>query len=109
VIVEQRRYGLVPGGAARYLRAWHEHGRAVQIRHLGEPLAVLTVDVGDLNTLVFLWQFLDAADRQRRRAGLAADEEFAGFRRSVRDLMVSQHSEILLPDLPARPLTPEQP
>jgi hypothetical protein len=97
VIVEQRRYSLVPGGAAPYLRAWHETGRVPQVRHLGEPLGVYVVEVGVLNTLVYLWQYDDAADRDRRRAALAADEEFAVFRRSVRDLMVAQHTEILTP------------
>ena len=67
------------------------------MRHLGEPLGVYTVEVGELNTLVYLWQYDDPADRGRRRAALAADREFAEFRRSVRDLLTSQHTEILSP------------
>lgn len=97
MIVEQRRYSLVPGGAAPYLRAWNDAGRGPQVRHLGEPLGVYVVEVGALNTLVYLWQYDDAADRDRRRAALAADEDFAAFRRSVRDLMVAQHTELLSP------------
>ena len=38
MIVEQRRYSLVPGGSAAYLRAWNASGRRPQVRHLGEPL-----------------------------------------------------------------------
>jgi hypothetical protein len=97
MIVEQRRYSLVPGGAAAYLRAWHATGRDPQVRHLGEPLGVYVVEVGALNTLVYLWAYADAADRERRRAALAADEEFARFRGSVRELMLAQHTEILIP------------
>jgi hypothetical protein len=97
MIVEQRRYSLVPGGPAAYLRAWKASGRGPQVRHLGEPLGVYVVEVGALNTLVYLWRFDDAADRERRRAALAADEEFAEFRRSVRELMVAQHTELLVP------------
>ncbi len=97
MIVEQRRYSLVPGGAVAYLRTWHASGRGPQVRHLGEPLGVYVVEVGALNTLVYLWAYDDASDRERRRAALAADEEFAQFRRSVRELMVAQHTEILLP------------
>ena len=37
MILEQRDYRLVPGGAPRYLAAWHKLGRDPQIRHLGEP------------------------------------------------------------------------
>lgn len=95
MIVEQRRYTLVPGGAVPYLKAWHASGRTAQVRHLGEPLGVYTVEVGALNTLVYLWQYDDAHDRERRRAALARDEEFATFRRSVRDLVTAQHTEIL--------------
>jgi hypothetical protein len=58
---------------------------------------VYVVEIGALNTLVYLWQFDDAADRDRRRTALAADEEFAAFRRSIRDLMIAQHTEILSP------------
>jgi hypothetical protein len=97
VIVEQRRYTLVPGGAVPYLIAWHSSGRAAQVRHLGEPLGMYTVEVGALNTLVYLWQYDDAADRERRRAALAADREFAEFRRSIRELLTAQHTEILIP------------
>jgi 4-carboxymuconolactone decarboxylase len=95
VIVEQRRYTLTPGGAVAYLRAWHASGRTPQVRHLGEPLGVYTVEVGALNTLVYLWSYADSHDRERRRAALATDEEFATFRRSVRDLVTAQHTEIL--------------
>jgi hypothetical protein len=103
VIVEQRRYTLVPGGATPYLRQWHETGRPVQVRHLGDPVGVFTVEIGILNTLVFLWQYSGPEDRDRRRRRLADDPEFARFRRGVRELVVSQHSEILSPaPAPAR-------
>jgi hypothetical protein len=97
VIVEHRRYTLVPGGAVPYLQRWHETGRPVQVRHLGEPVGVFTVEVGVLNTLVFLWRFTGPDDRDRRRRRLAGDPQFARFRRSVRELVVSQHNEILSP------------
>ena len=96
MIVEERNYGLVPGGVPRYLEAWRAYGRAAQVRHLGEPLGVYTVEVGRLNTLVYLWQFADVADRGRRRAALAADPDFAHFRRQVRELLVSQENRILV-------------
>jgi hypothetical protein len=97
VIVEQRDYVLVPGGVPRYLDEWHRTGRGPQTRHLGEPLGVYTVDVGGLNTLVYLWQYDDFSDRAARRQGLAADPDFALFRGKVRTLLASQASRVLLP------------
>jgi hypothetical protein len=100
LIVEERNYLLMPGGARRYLDAWYRLGRGPQVAHLGEPLGVYTVEVGDLNTLVYLWGFTDLADRANRRAGLAADPGFAVFRGEVRSLLVTQTNRVLVPTAP---------
>lgn len=97
MIIEEREYQLVPGGTPRYLDAWQRWGRDPQIRHLGQPVGVYTVDIGALNTLVYLWSFTDLADRGHRRGGLAEDPDFARFRQEVRGLLVSQANRILLP------------
>ncbi|RNI22936.1 NIPSNAP family protein [Flexivirga caeni] len=96
MIVEQRDYRAVPGGAQRYLSAWYRSGRPAQVRHLGEPLGVYLTETGELNTLVYLWRYDDLADRGRRRAALVADEDFAAFRAEVRGLLVSQANRILI-------------
>ena len=97
MIVEERTYRLVPGATARYLQAWHRIGREPQVRHLGEPVGVYTVEIGGLNTLVYLWRYADLTDRAHRRQALAADAEFAAFRREVRALLARQTNRILLP------------
>ncbi|HZU57149.1 MAG TPA: NIPSNAP family protein [Actinocrinis sp.] len=101
MILEERNYRLVPGGAARYLAAWHRAGREPQVRHLGEPVGVYTVEMGELNTLVYHWRYADFADRAHRRQQLAADADFAAFRAEVRGLLVQQSNRILLPFTPA--------
>lgn len=100
MIVEERDYLLVPGGTGRYLDTWHRLGREPQVRHLGEPLGVYTVEVGRLNTIVYLWGYTDLGDRSRRRGRLAADTEFALFRKEVRDLLVTQSSRVLVQATP---------
>ena len=102
MILEERNYLLVPGGSARYLEAWHRTGREPQVRHLGEPAGVFTVEIGELNTLVYHWRYADLADRAHRRRALAADADFAAFRREVRALLVQQSNRILLPFTPAQ-------
>ncbi|MBP2328206.1 hypothetical protein JOF56_008591 [Kibdelosporangium banguiense] len=97
MIVEQRDYLLVPGGTARYLETWNRLGREPQTRHLGEPLGVYTAETGQLNTIVYLWQFTGPGDRAQRRGQLAADADFAQFRTEVRDLLVTQSSRLLVP------------
>ncbi|TMR97807.1 NIPSNAP family protein [Nonomuraea basaltis] len=97
MIVEERNYGLRPGGVKEYLRIWHECGRQPQTRHLGDPIGVYQTETGTLNTLVYLWGFSSWEDRDRRRAALMADPEFAAFRSQVRALVHSQQNRILTP------------
>ena len=96
MILEERNYLVVPGGAAGYLRIWQESGRPAQERILGACRGVWLTEVGELNTIVFHWAYPDLAERSRRRAILAADAEFAGFREQVRGVIVRQANRILV-------------
>jgi hypothetical protein len=97
MIVEERVYTMVPGGVPRYLAAWHAHGRQAQVELLGPPLGVYTCDIGDINTLTYLWQYTSLADRAERRARLMDDPRFTAFRGEVRALLVRQQNRILHP------------
>lgn len=101
MIIEERNYLLMPGGVFRYLDVWQRLGREPQTRHLGSPLGVYTVEIGALNTLVYLWSFVDLADRTLRRDRLATDQDFAAFRAEVRGLLVGQSNRILTPAVSA--------
>jgi hypothetical protein len=97
MIVEERIYTMVPGGVPRYVQLWNEFGREPQIACLGDPLGVYSCEVGDLNTLTYLWQYATIEERTVRRARLQHDERFAAFRARVRDLLVQQRNRILVP------------
>jgi hypothetical protein len=95
VILEERRYTLVPGGVPQYIAQYKALGRESQERHLGEMVGCFQSEVGELNQLVFLWRFESMADREKRRAALMADAQFTEFRKSVRALLVQQRNCIL--------------
>lgn len=95
MILEERRYTLVPGGVPQYLAQYHALGRESQERHLGEMVGCFQSEVGELNQLVFLWRYENLADRERRRAALMVDAQFTEFRKSVRALLVRQSNCIL--------------
>lgn len=97
MIHELRTYTLVPGGVREYLRIYNEIGREVQTRLLGNLVALLTPESGDLNQLVFLWAFDTYEDRSRRRAQLIADPRFTEFRKQTRHLLVRQENRLLTP------------
>ncbi|WP_418126270.1 NIPSNAP family protein [Variovorax sp. 160MFSha2.1] len=95
MIHELRTYTLVPGGVRDYLRIYNECGRALQTRTLGQLVALMTPESGDINQLVFHWAFDSLEERARRRAALMADPAFAEFRKQVRHLLVRQESRLL--------------
>ncbi|WP_055522526.1 NIPSNAP family protein [Streptomyces graminilatus] len=101
MIIEERNYLVRPGAAAKYAQLWAQYGREPQVRILGNLLGFYVTEVGDLNTLVYLWGYEGLDDRAKRRTELAADPEFAAFRAEVRDLLVNQSNRILTPALPS--------
>lgn len=95
MIHELRTYTLVPGGVRDYLRIYNECGRELQTRTLGQLVALMTPESGDVNQLVFHWAFDSLDERTHRRAALMADPAFAEFRKQVRHLLVRQESRLL--------------
>ncbi len=97
MIHEVRTYTLVPGGVREYLRIYDELGREVQTSLLGDLVALLVPESGDLNELVYHWAFNSFEDRSQRRAQLAADPAFTAFRKQVRHLLIRQESRLFCP------------
>jgi hypothetical protein len=97
MLVEQRVYSLTPGGTLEYVKVYEELGRRVQERILGRLLGYYTREIGELNQLVYFWEFDSMDERARRRAELAANDEFKAFRAKVRHLLLKQENSILIP------------
>lgn len=109
MLVEQRIYSLVPGATAEYIEIYEACGRAVQERILGPMLGYYTREVGELNQLLYLWQFSSLDERGRRRAALMADAEFKAFRGRIRHLVLRQENSLLLPARPTAGVAVRQP
>lgn len=97
MIHEIRTYTLVPGGVREYLRIYNELGREVQTTLLGNLVALLTPESGDLNQLIYHWAFDSFEDRSQRRNRLLADPRFTEFRKQVKHLLIQQNSRLLSP------------
>src|SRR4051812_50101423 len=78
MLIDHRTYTVKPGTMARQLALYQEYGLVPQKRHLGEPLAYLITESGEVNTYIHIWVYKDAADRAARRAAMAADPEWQG-------------------------------
>lgn len=97
MIVEQRSYTTLPGKVPEVLRLVGEEGLPIQRPHLGEPLGYFFSDSGELNRIVHLWGFASPADREARRAALAADPAWQAFAPKVLPLLLRMESVILFP------------
>ncbi len=95
MLYELRTYTLVPGGAREYLQLYNEIGREVQVRLLGSLVRLLRPESGDLNQLIFLWEYPSFEDRRECRERLMADPAFTEFRKKTRHLLVRQESQLM--------------
>jgi len=80
MLVDLRRYTVVPGKLKAYLSVYQEYGMPSQKRHLGDPIGYFISEVNTINQVVHLWAFQDHADRQRRRAAMEADPDWQKYK-----------------------------
>ncbi|OZI27487.1 NIPSNAP family protein [Bordetella genomosp. 7] len=99
MLYDVRTYTCQPGKIKKHLALYAEYGYAVQRRHLGEPLAYMQTETGDVNSYVHIWVYEDAADRARKRMALQADPEWAAYlaRSSEAGYLVAQRNQLMVP------------
>ena len=95
--VEQRLYTAHPGRLAAWLKLYEEVGNPVSTRHMGPLLGFFSVEVGPLNSVLFLRGFDDPDDRERGLAAREADPEWQHFRSESAKLgaLAAQQNKLL--------------
>ncbi|WGF89907.1 NIPSNAP family protein [Marinivivus vitaminiproducens] len=79
MLYDHRTYTVKPGTLARQLALYGEHGYPVQLRHLGKPVFYGVTETGPLNSYVHIWAYDGAADREAKRAAMAADPDWQAY------------------------------
>ena len=99
VLVDHRTYRIKPGMTQGHLEIYEKYGYASQSRHLGTPIAYMFAESGDMNTIVHLWGYDDAADRARRRAAMLADPEWRTYLGKLNEsgYLVEQKTSLMIP------------
>ena len=97
MIVEQRDYHVYTGKLNELVRLYADEGIELQKEHLGSLIGWFTVDVGALSTVVSLWGYGSAAEREERRQRLQADERWQAFLARIQPLIHTQQNRILVP------------
>ena len=94
MLLDHRTYTVKPGTLGKHLKIYEEYGLAVQKKHLGEPLAYLIAESGELNTYVHIWVYKDAAERFRIRDEARAT---GAWPPATRGLFVQQENMFVVP------------
>jgi NIPSNAP len=99
VLVDLRTYRVKPGTAAAQMEIYEKYGFATQRKYCGEPIAYLSAESGDLNTLVHLWAFESAADRAERRAAMVKDPAWPVYTQKNVETgyIVDQRTSLMVP------------
>ena len=99
MLLDHRTYTVKPGTMAKHLAIYQEYGFAPQKRHLGEPLAYLVTESGEVNTYVHIWAYKDAADRAARRAAMQADPDWQLYLQKTAEAgyLIAQRNNLMTP------------
>lgn len=99
MILDHRTYTCHPGRINKHQKLYADHGWETQRRNLGEPIVYAAVETGDVNSYIHIWVYKDHADRDARRAALAADPEWHKFMKLSAESgnLLSQVNKILKP------------
>ena len=79
MLFDHRTYKVKPGTLPAQVKLYEEFGLKPQVKHLGEPLAWMMTETGEMNTYVHIWVYENAGDRETRRAAMAADPDWQMF------------------------------
>lgn len=99
VLIDHRTYVIKPGKMQAHLEIYKKYGYQAQVRHLGKPLAYMYAESGELNTIVHIWTYKDAADRAARRAAMQADPEWQLYlqKNAEAGYLLSQKTSLMVP------------
>jgi len=79
MLLDVRTYTCKPGMIKKHLALYEKMGKGPQTRHLGQPFAYLVTETGNPNQYLHIWQYENAADREKRRAAMQADPEWIAY------------------------------
>lgn len=99
VLLDHRTYTVRPGTLNLQLALYEKFGFEAQRRHLGQPLAFLVTETGELNTYVHIWAYEDAADRVRKREALQGDTAWQAYadKAAAAGYITKQETKLMTP------------
>jgi hypothetical protein len=99
MLLDVRTYTCRPGTIKTHIALYERLGKTPQTRHLGQPLAYLVTETGDVNQYLHIWVYENAAEREKRRAAMWADPEWVAYTQESAKLgaLVKQENRLMTP------------
>jgi hypothetical protein len=98
MIVDHRTYNVKIGKLNEFLKLYETEGLPLQLKYLGHCVGwYVGNDIGPLSQVVHLWAYEDIADRDARRAKMAADPAWAKYLEKAGPLLNTMENKILRP------------
>jgi hypothetical protein len=99
MLIDHRTYTVKPGSMAKQMAIYQEFGFGPQTKHLGQPLAYLITESGEVNTYVHIWVYHDAADRAAKRAAMGADPDWQVYLQKTAEAgyLIGQRNNLMTP------------
>ncbi|XAH23626.1 NIPSNAP family protein [Xylophilus sp. GW821-FHT01B05] len=99
MLYDVRTYTCRAGTLKRHLALYAEHGWEAQRRHLGEPLAYLQTETGNVNSYTHIWVFQSAADRASKREAMQRDPAWIAYLQKSADAgyLLAQETKLMVP------------
>ena len=97
MIIDYRAYTFRVGTIPAFFDLFEKEGMAPQQRVLGNFMGMYRHETGPVNQVIHMWGYDNVAERERRRAELAADPGFLAYVTKARDMITDQDVRILVP------------
>lgn len=99
MLLDIRTYNCRPGTLKKHLALNEKLGRGPQTRFLGQPLAFLVTETGNVNQYLHIRAHENAGDRERKRAALWTDAKWLAYAEESSRLgaLASQKNRLMTP------------
>lgn len=95
MLLDLRLYTCHPGKLAEFLQLVETEILPIQQKYCGNLVFYSTTETGELNQVVQVWAYRNAADRDARRAALWADPEWQKLGARALPLFKRQENKLL--------------
>ena len=98
MLLDVRTYTCRPGTIKAHLEVYEKYGKLPQTKHLGQPVAYLVTETGNVNQYVHIWAYDNAGDRETKRAAMQADPDWIIYTQESAKLgaLINQENKLML-------------